>query len=213
MSLYINKKNSFFSFFIFIFIIFVPIMKKDIDNIFIRYGKMHLTKQKGYGNDTFHSPPAPLGFYAMPIRFQELFLVGSIDKTQPDIIAMPKKLNFENKKEDEVFDWDKYNEIRKKKWKNIIHKFSAKNENEIWHHLDVKENVVIDKHNDWVKTTIRDWKIALIKESLKLRVQSMSTGWGDPSESTGGKNFSEVRPKTGSYSKDHFEVFFDSKVY
>ncbi len=188
-------------------------MKTNIDNIFVRYGRMHLTKQEGYGSDTFHAPPAPLGFYAMPIRFQELFLVGSIDKTQPDIIAMPKKMKIENIKEDEKIDWDEYNKIRKKKWKNIIHKFTVKNDNEIWHHLTVKQNVIIDKHNDWVKTTVRDWKNALIKESLKLRVESMTTDFCSTSKSEGGKRFAEVRPKTGWYSKDHFEVFFDSKVY
>lgn len=184
-------------------------MKTDIDNIFIRYGRMHLTKQEGYGNDTFHSPPAPLGFYAMPIRFQELYLVGSIDVSQPGIISMPKKLKIENRKEDEIFDWNKYNEVRKKKWKKIIHKFTVKNENKIWHHLDVKQHTILDKHNDWVKTSIRDWKIALIKESLKLRVESMNSMFGENNK----KPFAEVRPKTGYYSKDHFEVFFDSKVY
>jgi len=65
-------------------------MKIDIDNTFIRYGRLHLTKQKGFESDSFHSasfhsPPAQYGFYAMPIRFQELFLISSLDKTQPDV--------------------------------------------------------------------------------------------------------------------------------
>ena len=188
-------------------------MKTDIDNTFIRYGRMHLTKQKGYGNDTFHAPPASIGFYAMPIRFQEIFLVGSIEKTQPDQLSIPKKLNPSNPNRPDDFDWEKYNNTLRKNTKKIIHKFIMKNEDLIWHHLDVKQNIIIDKHGDWVKTSVRDWKIALIKESVRLRSQSMSTGWGDTSESKGGSNFSEVRPKTGSYSKDHFEVFIDSKVY
>jgi hypothetical protein len=181
-------------------------MKKDIDNTFVRYGRMHLTKQKGYGNDTFHAPPASIGFYAMPIRFQELFLVGSIETTQPEIIKMPKKL----KEDPNNVDWDKYNEIHKKKWKKIIHKFEMKNDDLIWHHLNAKHHVILDKHNDWIKTTVRDWKIALIKESLKLRVESMGSMFGEKEHNK--MPFAEVRPKTGYYSKDHFEVFIDHKV-
>ena len=184
-------------------------MKTDIDNTFIRYGKIHLTKQEGYGEDTYHAPPAPIGFYAMPIRFQEMFLVSSISKTQPKIISIPKKLNPDYRVEGEDFDWEKHSEVLKKRWKKIIHKFTVKNENEIWHHLDVKQHVILDKHNDWVKTTIRDWKIALVKESLRLRVESMKPMFGGDYK----MSLAEVRPKTGWYSKDHFEVFFDSKVY
>ena len=178
-------------------------MKTDIDNTFVRYGRMHLTKQKGYGKDSFHAPPASIGFYAMPIRFQELFLVGSIEDTQPDQLRMPKIL----KADPENVDWEKYNEIHRKKWKKIIHKFVMKNEFFIWHHLDAKENVILDKKNDWIKTSVRDWKISLIKESLRLRVQSMNSMGNYKT------NFAEVSPKTGCYSKDHFEVFIDYKVY
>jgi hypothetical protein len=181
-------------------------MKKDIDNTFVRYGRMHLTKQKGYGKDTFHAPPASIGFYAMPIRFQELFLVGSIETTQPDQIKMSKKL----KEDPDNVDWDKYNEIHKKKWKKIIHKFEMNNEDFIWHHLDAKNNVIVDKNNNWIKTTVRDWKISLIKESLKLRVWSMGSMFGEKEHNK--TPLAEVRPKTGYYSKDHFEVFIDHKV-
>ena len=192
-------------------------MKIDIDNTFVRYGRMHLTKQKGFGKDTYHSPPASIGFYAMPIRFQELFLVGSIEDTQPGILGMPKKLDpkfnrDENGYTKSDFDWDKHSELHRKKFKKVIHKFSVKNEDFIWHHLNIKQNFIIDTHNDWVKSSIRDWKKALMKESLKLRVESLSTDM-ETTDSKGGKDFAEVRSKTGMYSKDHFEVFFDSKVY
>ena len=182
-------------------------MKTNIDNTFIRFGKMHLTKQQGYGSDTFHAPPAPIGFYAMPIRFQEYFLIGSLESTQPKYLPLPKIKDQEN------VDWNEYNEIRKKRFKKIIHKFVVNNEEYIWHHLSIKQNLIVDRHNSWVKTTVRDWKNALIKESIKLRAESMTTDFFDGSKSTGGKRLAEVRPKTGWYSKDHFEVFFDSKVY
>jgi hypothetical protein len=181
-------------------------MKTNIDNTFIRFGKMHLTKQQGYGSDTFHAPPAPIGFYAMPIRFQEYFLIGSLDKTQPKYLPLPKI------KDDENVDWNERSLLQKKRFKKLIHKFVVDNEEYVWHHLSIAQNLIIDRHNSWVKTTVRDWKNALIKESIKLRVESMATDF-DVKKSSGGKRLAEVRPKTGCYSKDHFEVFFDSKVY
>ena len=186
-------------------------MKIDIDNTFVRYGRLHLTRQEGFGSDTFHAPPAPLGFYAMPIRFQELFLVGSIEKTQPKQMGLPKKPDYGEEGFNE-FDWEKWNITRRKRLKKIIHKFTMKNEHLIWHHLDAKQNVILDTYGCWVKTTVRDWKISLAKESVKLRAETLCTGWTVP-ESKGGKGLAEVRPKTGIYSKDHFEVFVDSKVY
>ena len=176
-------------------------MKNDIDNTLIRYGKLHLTKQKAFGNDTFHSPPAPIGFYAMPIRFQELFLVSSLDEFQPEYLKKPK--NFENLSDEE---YEKYERERRKK---LIHKFTVKNTDNIWHHLDCKNNVIIDRHGSWVKTSVSDWKKALKKESLKLRAESM----GEFAKYSGKIPLQEVRPKSGFYSKDNFEVFIDSKVY
>lgn len=173
-------------------------MKIDIDNTFIRYGKMHLTKQKGYGSDTFHSPPYPIGFYAMPIRFQELFLIGSIEKYQPKQVSIPKIIK-ENSED--------YYKMKKEKLKNISHKFTVKNSDFIWHHLNAKPHEIIDRHNEWIKTTVRDWKKSLIKESLTLKNDSL----GDNLLTI--KNFNEVPPKSGFFSKDHFEVFFDRKVY
>ena len=138
-------------------------MKIDIDNTFIRYGKMHLTKQKGFGEDTFHAPPASIGFYAMPIRFQELFLVGSVEEFQPGILGMPKKLDPKfNRDEDghtkDDFDWDNHSKVHRKKFKRIVHKFTVKNEDYIWHHLNIKPNFIVDEYNDWFKSSVRDWK-------------------------------------------------------
>ena len=98
---------------------------------------------------------------------------------------------------------------RKKRYKKIIHKFTVKNDDYIWHHLDVKHNVIVDSYGIWNKTLVRDWKKALSKESVKLRAESLHY---DPIFGNS-KNLSEVRPKTGWFSKDHFEVFIDSKVY
>lgn len=181
-------------------------MKIDINNTFIRYGRLHLTRQEGFGGDTFHAPPAPLGFYAFPIRFQELFLVGSIEEFQPKQIGLPKRPHYGDEGFNN-FDWEKYEEIRKKRLKKIIHKFTMKNEHLIWHHLDAKQNVILDSYGSWIKTTVRNWKISLKKESVRLRAESLGDGFLKV------EKLAEVRPKTGCFSKDHFEVFIDTKVY
>lgn len=176
-------------------------MKIDIDNTFVRYGRLHLTKQEGYGKDSFHAPPAPYGFYAMPIRFQELFLVGSLEKTQPEVLSIPKKLNRENNPID--FDWKEYEKVRKDRYKKIIHKFVVKNEDVIWHHLDIKPNMILTSYGSWYKSSVRDWKLALIKESVKLRAEGVAGFCGERINL-----LSEIPKKVGFYSKDHFEVFF-----
>lgn len=185
-------------------------MKTDIDNTFIRYGRLHLTKQEGYSkdfhSDSFHAPPAPYGFYAMPIRFQELFLVGSLEKTQPDVFSIPKKLNRENNPID--FDWNEYEKVRKNRYKKNIHKFVVKNEDVIWHHLDIKPNMILASYGSWYKSSVRDWKSALIKESVKLRAEGVAGFCGERINL-----LAEIPKKAGFYSKDHFEVFFDTKVY
>lgn len=66
--------------------------QKNIYQKFVRYGKLKVTKQKGYEEDpsSFHTPPARRGFYAMPYKFQEMFLIGGIDKSQN--INIPGKI-------------------------------------------------------------------------------------------------------------------------
>lgn len=181
-------------------------MKKNIDNIFIRFGKLHLTKQDGFGNDTFHSPPASKGFYAFPIRFQEYYLVGSIEKTQPTQYNLPKKLKHENilKVEDKEIReklWVENRKFWKIKLKELRHEFFVDNDKLIWHHLDAKPFDIIDRHNSWIKTTVGVFKKSLIKESLKLRV-----------ESSGDLGINSVNKTNGFFCEDHFEVFFDTKV-
>ena len=165
-------------------------MKNDIDNIFVRYGRLHLTKQQGFGKETFHSPPTKRGFYAMPIRFQEMFLIGSLEKTQPDVLNLPKNIIGE-----------KYYEIKNKRLKKIYHKFTVKNNDVIWHHLDSNNKHILDRNGSWVKTFVYNWKKCLYKEILKLRNEGFEY-----------KDKLDEIPKKSYYSKDHFEVFFDTKV-
>ena len=174
-------------------------MSKNIDNKFVRFGKLHLTKQNGYGKDTFHSPPSTCGIYCFPIRFQEWFLIGCLEDTQPKQLQIPKKILDENGM---VINYEDRGDKWSKRISEIRHEFTVNDEDLVWHHLDVKHNLIIEQHNSWVKTTVGVFKKCLIKESLRLRVLS------------GGKiGINSAYKRTGIYSKDHFEVFFDTKVF
>jgi hypothetical protein len=172
---------------------------KDL-NIFVRFGGLDLKNQDGYSKDpkTFHAPPAPRGFYAMPKVAQELFLIGSIDSFQPGVV--PKwKDEYDN---EEGFEkWEK----RRKKSISAIRKEFRKSDGNIWHHLGdyVDLNEIIDSHGSWVKTDINTWKKAFSKMSLKHRYGEDMFAISDINKSRG---------ITGYYSKDHCEVFFDEKV-
>lgn len=118
-------------------------------NIFVRFGGLNLKKQKGYSKKptTFHQPPASRGFYAMPKIAQEFFLIGSLNKTQPenfpkypdiDVENSENEFNFYDKRMDNV-----YTSIRKE--------FKVKNTVNIWHHLDVKNYDILDRNGSWVK--------------------------------------------------------------
>lgn len=183
----------------------------DIDRTFVCFGKLGLIKQKGFGSESFHAPPAQLGFYAMPKRFQELFLIGSLDKTQAKYLGYPKEPDWDTASDEEV---ETYHKKRKTRFKAIRHEFEIPIETEFLHHLDTPHNEVISSHGTWVKTNYKAWKKALSKESVKLRAQSLAP-W--PRTKTGEKNYqpggiNSINKRSGAYSKDHFEVFFDTKV-
>lgn len=181
---------------------------------FVRFGKMGMVKQKGYGKDTFHAPPAAGGFYAFPYRFQELFLVGSLDKLQPGQLGMPKSDKFKDPETGEV-DWDAYDKKRKERYSAIRHEFTIDHTTEFWHHLPVPNSEVSARHGSWVKTNFRAWEKAVKKESVKLRAESL--GIFDEKSSAGKKmhrpgGINSVGKRTGLFSKNNFEVFFDTKI-
>ena len=162
---------------------------KDIYT-FVRFGGLDLKNQKGFSisPETYHQPPASRGFYAMPKIAQELFLVGSLESTQPGVFAKDGK-NVENY-------WrDKLRQIRKE---------FKKTEGEIWHHLEeyTDHKDILQINGSWIKTDIKVWSKSFSKMSTKMK-------WGRSKEMGG-----EIYPRgiTGIYSKDHCEVFFDEKV-
>lgn len=166
--------------------------------IFVRFGGLNIKPQKGFGNNTYHSPPTTKGFYAMPLCVQEFFLIGSLDIYQKG--TMPKKPKGDNITNEE---WDTHYKRRKKSL-SVKRKQFTKTEGNIWHHLEeyTNKNEIVSSHNSWVKTSIKAWEKAFSKMTLHLRY-----GEGQFAEKT--VNSSKF---LGYYSKDHCEVFFDEKV-
>jgi hypothetical protein len=174
-------------------------MKNKKLNTFVRFGGLNLKKQKGFGNDTFHSPPAPIGIYCMPLIAQELFLVGDLSY-QKNVMPKAKKEYFDTTEGAENY------EKRTKNIRRLKRKEFYKNTGNIWHHLReyTDNNEIIEEHNSWCKTSIKAWQKAFSKMSLNLRY-----GEDDSFKIT---NINVARGITGYYSKDHCEVFFDEKV-
>jgi hypothetical protein len=199
-------------------------MKETNKYKFVRFGNINPKKQKGYGKDSYHAPPAKKGFYAMPFKFQEFFLIGSLKDTQPDVFGKDKrakyfednievwntiKLKYNNDELDYIYDtpekiqFKKDLELLDEKFENKytqIRKEFIKKEGFIWHHLGDKTdlNEIVDKHNSWIKTSLSAWNKALKRTFMKLAKTEDSTHINGYSIKI--------------YSKDAFEVFFDEKI-
>jgi hypothetical protein len=175
---------------------------KDIFT-FVRFGGLSIKKQKGFEKgdwkSSYHSPPAPRGFYSMPKIAQEFFLLGSLSKTQPGIFA--KEENVTKAKEDNEDYWrDKLRQIRKE---------FRKTNGFVWHHLEeyIDPKEIVDRHGTWVKSDMKSWSIAFSRMSTILRFGREKYDLDNGITSPGiGKGV------LGFYSKDHCEVFFDEKV-
>lgn len=176
---------------------------------FVRYGKLKSTKQKGFASsDSFHSPPCGKGFYAFPFGYEELFLVGSLDNTQPKVIGcLPNITKYERslwwnrvteEYNDTIYQYE-YKDIWKQK-----RVFNLKKDDLIWHHLKdtTKQKDIIKESKYWIYTTIEVWKKSLNKELNKNKMKT----WKEFKQG-------DVRnyKNNGYYSKDHLEVFIDKK--
>jgi hypothetical protein len=163
--------------------------------VFVRFGNLHLKRQRGYkkDSDSYHQPPSTRGFYAMPKIAQEFFLIGSIPKTQPGVFAKDSNSR-------ENYWKTKLREIRKE---------FRKEDGEIWHHLEeyTDQKDILGRHGSWVKTDIKSWAKAFSKMSTIMR-------YGRPKYDldNGMNQHGDGKGIIGWYSKDHCEVFFDEKV-
>lgn len=167
---------------------------------FVRYGKLALTKQKGYKNKNFHSAPAPRGFYAFPLGYEELFLVGAMDKTQPKLHrSLPKVTKLDRFINDNVT--YETEDIWQQK-----HKFTLSSKDLIWHHLDkyVKTKNVIERNKSWILTTVQVWSKAFKRSLMDHRAMSIKFFEGNKRQHELGKN--------GLYAIDHLEIFNIKKI-
>lgn len=183
--------------------------EKDTDFKFVRFGGLNVKTQKGFGRDSFHAPPASKGFYAMPYKLQELFLVGSLSVTQPDIFKkksefdklgdIPLTQDFKSYTDFKVAK-DAYDELLKaqredgKNKMRSIRKEFIKKDGDIWHHLDTDTdpNEIISRSGSWVKSSLQAWSKAVKRIRAREGTKEKFKGF--------------------KYSKDHYEVFFDEKV-
>lgn len=176
---------------------------------FIRYGKLKAVKQKGFSSsDSFHSPPAGRGFYAFPYGFEEIFLVGATEATQPKVIGcLPIVTKYERSlwynhttKEyhDHTYEYTSRDIWRQKRV------FTLKKDDLIWHHLkgSTKQSDILEESKSWILTTVEVWKKALNKEVSYNKLRT----WKDS-----GKGNLRDYGSNGYYSKDHLEVFITKK--
>ena len=96
---------------------FDPFTAKDLE--FVTYGGLSPTKQKGYGNTTFHAPPASRGIYAFVWPYIEHFLLGGGEFIDPKIRGkgQRQRMSYVKDKDGNVVtsdhpDWEKLSGVR-----------------------------------------------------------------------------------------------------
>ena len=157
---------------------------------FCRYGGLSPVIQRGYketkDEPTFHSPPARKGVYAFVYPYIEVFLLGG----------------FGENKYVETDEKDEYGDPKLKLIKPRIFEY----EGELWHHLGkhCHGSDIIQRHNEWYKTTFDVYVEALRKEFHELRIEEeMFLRHFNKSEQIKSNN------PTRFMSKDHLEVFIE----
>lgn len=170
---------------------------KDVLNRFIRFGKMdsfqvqNVHVRKGLEPSSIHIAPKKRGFYAMPLKFQEMFLISSLETTQRD--TFPKQKGEPNEELSKKVNYIKHNLIR--------HSFALKDSDLLWHHLHILANVpnneIERRSGDWILTSVFTFKKAIGKAIAKL-----GTDFG---MHRGNINLRKL-------DKDSFEVFIPAGV-
>jgi len=148
----------------------------DILNRFIRFGKMdsyqiqNVHVKKDQEPSSIHIAPEKRGFYAMPLKFQEMFLISSIEQTQKN--TFPK--NKVPRDDDGYVNIDTQAEYDKQvqhiKYDLIRHSFILRDPVPIWHHL-VKSTPLneVDRRNGyWILTSVSSFKKAIGKAIAQM---------------------------------------------
>ena len=94
---------------------------------FLRFGGLSPVKQEGYGNDTFHAPPARYGIYCFPETAMERFLLGKgvfdnrrmvpvdVNKVKKDKDGYPQAMHlWKDKKSEEKLEelWERIDSLK-----------------------------------------------------------------------------------------------------
>ena len=135
---------------------------------FIRWGGLSSVRQEGYQaiSESFHTPPARRGIYAFVWPYIEPFLLGGTK-----MIPQYKQDEIDNIWTNKCFS---AKAIKPKKFS-----YSG----DIWCHLNIPGNKVLQHKNSWIKVTFETFKHYFFKETVRVKRQF--------------------------YSKDHLEVFIE----
>jgi hypothetical protein len=201
----------------------------DVLNRFIRFGKLdsfqiqNVHAVSGKETSSYHIAPEKRGFYAMPLKYQEMFLIGSLEDTQKDVF--PKNKNFklpDDPNDMSLYDpsWDAdtckavrqdriaackayWNaEIEREKKINYIkhnlirHSFTLKDSDLIWHHLHFYNAVPINE----IERRVGDWvltSVGTFKRAIGKAIAKTAKEW---EMHRGNVNVAKL-------DKDAFEVF------
>ena len=174
------------------------------DLTFVRYGGLSPVKQKKERGEpeNYHYPPANRGIYAFVWPYIELFLVGTggkFDQRRQTWLRDKQGNRIENPQdwtEETEKIWDKYEKYSTAKTNDGKYYYiedkkrkKFKYNGEIWHHLKVKQNQILEVQGDWFLTSMFDYKNVLRKEVGRMAVTKKREGF--------------------RYSYDHLEVFIE----
>lgn len=182
---------------------------------FVRFGNLNPVKHKEHNRkDSYHTAPRRWGIYAFPEHFVERFLIGA-SYTDHWRIKIPEEYIIESIGVDVKYRkkhhlklshiyW-KYNEDADMEYATYLKrpkKFQHKGE--IWSHLEnfVKPKDILDKHGDWIKTTMRVYIKALNRCNLYDRFQAYIKPFY-------GKTYGNPHTCPAHCTKDHYEVFIE----
>jgi hypothetical protein len=187
-------------------------------NRFIRFGKLdsyqiqnvHIGNYLKKGKEpSIHLAPENRGFYAFPMKFADLYLIGCLDKTQKDTFPKrePPSANeiqtggYSDEEKAAIIKAgnDYANHIKHIKNDLIRHSFALKNDDLLWHHFDdlVPVNEIERRSGDWVLTSVASFKKALHKS---VAIISTKQGGYEQRSSYLGTNYL-------GFGKTAFEVF------
>ena len=207
-----------------------PFTAKDLE--FVTYGGLSLTKQKGYGGTTFHSPPASKGIYAFVWPYIERFLLGGGEFVDPKIRGkgQRQRMSYVKDKDGNVItndhlDWEKYMSDEMGKVNSFSRKIPGAKEDDEY---DKKYKQFLYKDTPRKKfkydgpiwhhlmDTVRPHEVLNRHgDWVKTDMDTFKTAFQKELKSMliqSRKDWPTAQPTLKWVSWDHLEVFIDSKI-